>query len=103
LLDDCLQGPHGAPDIDFALHARAMGALSENVDSVAGLEQAMQRARAADRSYLICIRTDPARTTEDGGCWWEVAVPEVSGSAGVRAARQRYDEARKSQLSGSRQ
>jgi 3D-(3,5/4)-trihydroxycyclohexane-1,2-dione acylhydrolase (decyclizing) len=102
LLDDCLQGPHGAPEIDFALHARSMGALSENVDSVAGLEQALQRARAADRSYLICIRTDPAKTTEDGGCWWEVAVPEVSESAAVRAARQRYDEAKQSQLSGSK-
>jgi 3D-(3,5/4)-trihydroxycyclohexane-1,2-dione acylhydrolase (decyclizing) len=103
LLDDCLQGPHGAPDIDFALHARSMGALSENVDSVAGLEEALQRARAADRSYLICIRTDPAKTTEDGGCWWEVAVPEVSESASVRAARERYDEAKLSQLSGSKE
>jgi 3D-(3,5/4)-trihydroxycyclohexane-1,2-dione acylhydrolase (decyclizing) len=103
LLEDCRQGPHGAPEIDFALHARALGALSENVDSVAALEQALRRARAADRSYLICIRTDPARTTEDGGCWWEVAVPEVSGSATVRAARQRYDEAKQSQLSGSTQ
>jgi 3D-(3,5/4)-trihydroxycyclohexane-1,2-dione acylhydrolase (decyclizing) len=103
LLDDCLQGPHGAPEIDFALHARSMGALSENVDGLAGLEQAMQRARAADRSYLICIRTDPAKTTEDGGCWWEVAVPEVSESPAVRAARQRYDEAKQSQLSGSKE
>lgn len=101
LLDDCLQGPHGAPEIDFALHARSMGALAENVDSVAALEQAMRRARAADRSYLICIRTDPAKSTADGGCWWEVAVPEVSESPAVRAARQRYDEAKQSQLSGS--
>jgi 3D-(3,5/4)-trihydroxycyclohexane-1,2-dione acylhydrolase (decyclizing) len=102
LLDDCLQGPHGAPDIDFAMHARSLGALAENVDNIDGLEQALARARGADRSYLICIRTDPAKTTEDGGCWWEVAVPEVSESAKVRVARERYEEAKHTQLSGSK-
>jgi 3D-(3,5/4)-trihydroxycyclohexane-1,2-dione acylhydrolase (decyclizing) len=92
LLDDCLQGPHGAPAIDFAMHARAQGALAENVDGVNALEQALARARAADRSYLICIQTDPARTTAEGGCWWEVAVPAVSENDNVRAARARYEQ-----------
>jgi 3D-(3,5/4)-trihydroxycyclohexane-1,2-dione acylhydrolase (decyclizing) len=92
LLEDCLQGPHGAPAIDFAMHARAQGALAENVDGIGALEQALVRARDADRSYLICIQTDPARTTAEGGCWWEVAVPAVSENENVRAARARYEQ-----------
>jgi len=87
MLDD------SAPPVDFALHARSLGAAAENVTSVAELEAALGRARAAAGTYVVCIRTDPVRTTEDGGCWWEVAVPEVSDRAQVRDARAAYEEA----------
>ncbi|CAD6512317.1 3D-(3,5/4)-trihydroxycyclohexane-1,2-dione hydrolase [Paraburkholderia kirstenboschensis] len=91
LLEDSMQGPLGAPHIDFAAHARALGARAEHVANVAELEAALQRARSADRTYVISIDTDPARTTSDGGWWWEVAVPEVSPRASVRDARANYD------------
>ena len=97
MLADCLQEGEGAPHIDFALHAKSLGALSEHVDGIAGLEQALVRARAASRTYLICIDTDDTRTTEEGGCWWEVAVPEVSTQPGVQAARARYELDRQGQ------
>ena len=38
MLADCLQEGEGAPQIDFALHAKSLGALSEHVDGIAGLE-----------------------------------------------------------------
>jgi 3D-(3,5/4)-trihydroxycyclohexane-1,2-dione acylhydrolase (decyclizing) len=94
LLDDCVQGPLGAPPIDFAAHARALGAHAEHVADLGALDAALRRARASDRTYLISIDTDPARTTADGGWWWEVAVPEVSTRAEVREARVRYDAQR---------
>jgi 3D-(3,5/4)-trihydroxycyclohexane-1,2-dione acylhydrolase (decyclizing) len=97
LLADCAQGPLGAPAIDFALHARSLGALGVNVKTIPELEAALVRARAADRTTVICIETDPHRTTEEGGCWWEVAVPEASPSENVRSARAAYQEARKAQ------
>ena len=97
LFADCMQGPLGAPAIDFAAHARSLGALAENVATIADLEAALGRARAADRSYLVCIETDPARTTDEGGWWWEVAVPEVSTRPEVRAARERYEHERAAQ------
>lgn len=87
----------GPPRIDFALHAQALGALSENVATIAQLELALQRARAAERTYVICIKTDPQRTTGAGGCWWEVALPEVSQRAEVRKARSDYEQAKKAQ------
>ncbi|TMH02699.1 MAG: 3D-(3,5/4)-trihydroxycyclohexane-1,2-dione acylhydrolase (decyclizing) [Betaproteobacteria bacterium] len=96
LFDDCVQGPDGAPRIDFAAHAASLGALAENVKTIPQLEAAMSRARAADRTYLICIETDPDRTTAEGGCWWEVAVPEVSDRVEVRKARHAYEQDKQS-------
>jgi 3D-(3,5/4)-trihydroxycyclohexane-1,2-dione acylhydrolase (decyclizing) len=98
--DDCVQGPNGAPAIDFAAHARALGAEAEHVHSIVELKQALDRARRAKRTYLIAIDTDHRRTTTEGGCWWEVAVPEVSTRESVRQARRDYDIAKQHQLSG---
>jgi len=90
MLEDCLQFGEGAPNIDFAANAASLGALSEKVANIAELEAALQRARAANRTYLICIDTDGTRTTKEGGWWWEVAVPEESPSESVRQARAVY-------------
>ncbi|GGE76670.1 3D-(3,5/4)-trihydroxycyclohexane-1,2-dione acylhydrolase (decyclizing) [Stappia taiwanensis] len=79
--------------IDFAAHAASMNAIAEKVDDIAGLEAALQRARASDRSHVIVIDTDPRISTDAGGHWWDVAVPEVSGRTEVRAARQSYEQA----------
>jgi 3D-(3,5/4)-trihydroxycyclohexane-1,2-dione acylhydrolase (decyclizing) len=97
MLDDCAQGIAGAPAIDFAAHARALGAEAEHVRSIAELEQALGRARGAKHTYLIAINTDHRRTTEEGGCWWEVAVPEVSERDAVRQARRDYEIAKQRQ------
>ena len=94
LWDDCVHGPDGVPSIDFAAHARALGADAEHVGSIAQFEAALARARAAKRTYLIAIDTDHRRTTEAGGCWWDVAIPEVSARAAVREARRDYEIAR---------
>lgn len=79
------------PDIDFAAHAASMGAASEKVSGIVELEAALIRAAASDRTYVIVIDTDPAISTEAGGHWWDVAVPEVSDRAEVRAARAEYE------------
>ena len=64
-------------DIDFAAHAASMGCASETVRTVAELEAAIERARQADRTYVIALKTHPNSWTE-GGAFWEVSVPEVS-------------------------
>ncbi|MGA7815328.1 3D-(3,5/4)-trihydroxycyclohexane-1,2-dione acylhydrolase (decyclizing) [Caballeronia sp.] len=91
MIEDCRQGSEGAPKIDFAMHARSLGASAEHVANIDELEIAMQRARASTRSYLISIDTDAAHPTEEGGWWWEVAVPEVSSREAVRSARADYE------------
>ena len=97
LLVDCVQGEAGAPAIDFAAHARSLGARAEHVGSIREFEAALGRARAAERTSVVVIDTDPLRATAAGGWWWEVGVPEVSESAKVRAARAEYEDAKKTQ------
>jgi 3D-(3,5/4)-trihydroxycyclohexane-1,2-dione acylhydrolase (decyclizing) len=97
LFADCAQGPGGPPRIDFAAHAKALGALAENATTLAQLDAALARARAANRTYVIAIETDPNRTTSEGGAWWDVAVPEVSERAEVRAAREQYESDKQQQ------
>lgn len=97
ILDDCIPEGGNASDIDFAAHARSMGAQAVHVDDIAALRDAMRAARAASRTQVIVIDTTAERTTADGGCWWEVAIPEVSGRAEVCEARARYEADRRQQ------
>ena len=97
LFQDCAQGAKGAPTLDFAMHGRALGALGENVKTIPELEAALSRARKADRTTVICIETDPTRTTTDGGAWWEVGVPEVSPSEKVQRARGAWEQGKRRQ------
>ncbi len=85
---------HAPSAIDFAAHAASMGAIATHVDDIGGLEAAMAEARSADRSSVIVIGTDPAASTQAGGHWWDVAVPEVSERAEIVSAREAYDAAR---------
>jgi 3D-(3,5/4)-trihydroxycyclohexane-1,2-dione acylhydrolase (decyclizing) len=98
LLQDCNTVEAGAPKTDFAGHARSLGASAEKVGNIAELEQALIRAKAAESTYVITLDTDPLSTTESGGSWWEVAVPEVSVREPVREARKRYEAAKKDQV-----
>ena len=97
LLQDCkvenLQG------VDFVQHATSMGALGEQVESTAQLEAAFNRAKAADRTYVICIKTQPSQWTP-GDAWWDVGVPEVSDREEVRQARSDHSEGQKHQRLG---
>jgi 3D-(3,5/4)-trihydroxycyclohexane-1,2-dione acylhydrolase (decyclizing) len=85
--------------VDFARHAESMGAIAETVDSINELEQAFERAKAATRSYVIVIQTDPVQWTP-GDAWWDVGVPEVSPREAVRQARAEHDAARRKQRHG---
>ena len=74
-------------DIDFEAHAASLGAISEKVGSIEGLEQALRRARQSERTHVIVVDTDPTISTKEGGAWWDVAIPEVSSRGEVDAAR----------------
>jgi len=83
-----------------ALAKVSSGPLTEKVPSIAGLENALQKAKTNDRTTVLVIDTDPLVSTDAGGHWWDVAVPEVSARPQVNAARKAYDEKRQMQTIG---
>jgi 3D-(3,5/4)-trihydroxycyclohexane-1,2-dione acylhydrolase (decyclizing) len=105
LLSDA-RGP-GAPDpaqgglrVDFAAHARALGATAHEVapggtvqDLSAAYLAAREAAVATRRPAVVVCHTHPATWTE-AGAWWEVGVPAaLSGRAAYeerKASQQRW-------------
>ncbi|SIQ63131.1 3D-(3,5/4)-trihydroxycyclohexane-1,2-dione acylhydrolase (decyclizing) [Bosea sp. TND4EK4] len=88
------------PEIDFVAHAGSLGAIALKAASIAELEAALAQAKANTRTTVVVIDTDPLVSTGAGGAWWDVAVPEVSERAEVRAARAQYDIKRQHQRVG---
>ena len=86
-----LLDPASPVRIDYAAHARAMGAEAVHAGSVGELEAALARRGEARGPFLVAIDTDPDPSTPHGGHWWDVAVPEVSERAEVREARAAYE------------
>jgi 3D-(3,5/4)-trihydroxycyclohexane-1,2-dione acylhydrolase (decyclizing) len=86
-------------EVDWVAHARALGCEAERVDGIDDLPAALLRARAAERTYVIAIRTAADAWTE-GGAFWQLGVPEVSERASVDEARAKQDEGRRSQRIG---
>jgi len=85
--------------VDFAQHAASMGAKAETVNTISELEQALDRAKAADRTYVVVIKTDPVTWTP-GDAWWDVGVPAVSEREAVRKAYAEQSEGKKKQRLG---
>jgi 3D-(3,5/4)-trihydroxycyclohexane-1,2-dione acylhydrolase (decyclizing) len=90
-----------SPAIDFKSHAESMGAYAEKVSSISDLEMALDRAKKNHRSTVVVIDTDPMASTDAGGSWWDVAIPEVSTRPTVQAAHKKYVKARKMQNVGN--
>jgi 3D-(3,5/4)-trihydroxycyclohexane-1,2-dione acylhydrolase (decyclizing) len=91
LLEDALHV--SLPDIDFRAHAESLGAIAVKVSSIAELERALAEARTHKRTSVVVIDTDPRASTQAGGAWWDVAVPETSARREVAAARKSYEAA----------
>jgi 3D-(3,5/4)-trihydroxycyclohexane-1,2-dione acylhydrolase (decyclizing) len=81
--------------VDYAANARSMGADAEKVATIAELKDALEKAKARERTSVIVIETDPAVGVPGYESWWDVAVAEVSEMESVREARVHYVEARK--------
>ncbi len=93
-----LTGPY--VPVDFRLHAEAMGALAISATSASELRAALVQADQADRVSVIVVPIDPELRTPGFEGWWEVPAAEVSGQAGVQAARDAYETARAQQRRG---
>ena len=90
-----------APRVDFAAHARSLGAEAQHVPNLSSLETALKNAVKARKTSVVVIDTDPRRGTAEGGTWWDVAVTAAPRSTSQQKARKAYELARRKQGLGA--
>ncbi len=87
--------------VDFAAHARSMGAIAGTVENAPELSEAFARARASQKTHVIVMKVDAYEGwTDQGHAWWEVGTPEVSENESVRVAHERQEAGRARQRKG---
>ena len=75
-----------------------MGARAQKAGSITELEEMTRAAIIRKGVDVIVIDTDPAISTQAGGAWWEVGVPEVSERAEVAAVYEAWRDGKDRQL-----
>ncbi|OME94932.1 MULTISPECIES: 3D-(3,5/4)-trihydroxycyclohexane-1,2-dione acylhydrolase (decyclizing) [Paenibacillus] len=73
--------------IDFAAHARALGAKAYKANTPEALHEALLLALKENVTTLIEIPVVPGTNTDGYESWWRVEVPEVSASSKVAEAQ----------------
>ncbi|MFC5404101.1 3D-(3,5/4)-trihydroxycyclohexane-1,2-dione acylhydrolase (decyclizing) [Cohnella soli] len=74
--------------IDFAAHARSLGAKAYKATNAEELKAAIESARNESVTTLIEIAVLPGTNTDGYESWWHVGVPAVSVSGKVTAAHE---------------
>jgi 3D-(3,5/4)-trihydroxycyclohexane-1,2-dione acylhydrolase (decyclizing) len=74
--------------IDFAAHARSLGAKAYKARTAEELREALLKAKEETVTTLIEISVVPGTNTDGYESWWNVGVPEVSVSGNVLAAHE---------------
>jgi 3D-(3,5/4)-trihydroxycyclohexane-1,2-dione acylhydrolase (decyclizing) len=82
----------GPLPIDFAGHARSLGAAAYKATNAEELQQALKAAKEETRTTLIEIPVLAGTNTDGYESWWNVGVPAVSQSPKVTDAHQAMNE-----------
>jgi len=81
--------------VDFAANAASLGAWTTRARTGEELRAAFATAKAQPRTTVVVIETSYEDRVPGYESWWDVAVAEVSTSDAVKAARAKYEAARK--------
>ncbi len=76
--------------VDLAANAASLGADVRSVTTIEELEGALTEAKAAPRTTVVQIETDPLVGAPDSEAWWDVPVAEVAAVESTREARAAY-------------
>jgi 3D-(3,5/4)-trihydroxycyclohexane-1,2-dione acylhydrolase (decyclizing) len=83
--------------VDLAANAASLGADAIAVRTIEELAEALDKARAASRTTVVHIETDPMVPAPDSPAWWDVPVAEVAAIDTTRQARADYDKHKQQQ------
>jgi 3D-(3,5/4)-trihydroxycyclohexane-1,2-dione acylhydrolase (decyclizing) len=83
--------------VDLAANAASLGAEVRRTQTIEEFRQALVKARAADRTTVVHIETDPTVGAPSSDAWWDVPVAEVGTLGSTRDARATYEKAKERQ------
>jgi 3D-(3,5/4)-trihydroxycyclohexane-1,2-dione acylhydrolase (decyclizing) len=83
--------------VDFAANARSLGAHVIECSALDDLRAGLAEARDVVGPVVLSIEVDPTARVGGYGSWWDVPVAEVSEAEAVKAAREAYEQARRSE------
>jgi 3D-(3,5/4)-trihydroxycyclohexane-1,2-dione acylhydrolase (decyclizing) len=81
--------------VDFASNAASLGAWSVRARTAEEFKAALLSARKQPQTSVVVVETSYDDRVPGYESWWDVPIAEVSESEPVKAARKKYDEARK--------
>jgi 3D-(3,5/4)-trihydroxycyclohexane-1,2-dione acylhydrolase (decyclizing) len=83
--------------VDLAANAASLGADVLRARTIAEFRAALGQARAADRTTVVYVETDPLAPAPSSEAWWDVPVAEVSALDSTQKARAAYEAAKRRQ------
>jgi 3D-(3,5/4)-trihydroxycyclohexane-1,2-dione acylhydrolase (decyclizing) len=81
--------------VDFAANAASLGAWAMHAKTRDELAAALAEGRRQPRTSVVVIETAYDERVPGYESWWDVAISEVAEREPVKAARKKYEEARK--------
>ncbi|HET6930261.1 MAG TPA: 3D-(3,5/4)-trihydroxycyclohexane-1,2-dione acylhydrolase (decyclizing) [Candidatus Acidoferrum sp.] len=81
--------------VDFAANSASLGAWTVRAKTHDEFRSALAAARKQDRTSVVVVETAYDDRVPGYESWWDVPIAEVSERDSVRAARKKYEEARK--------
>jgi 3D-(3,5/4)-trihydroxycyclohexane-1,2-dione acylhydrolase (decyclizing) len=85
--------------VDLAANAASLGADVLRTKTVTEFRAALEQARAAERTTVVYIETDPLAPVPSSEGWWDVPVSEVAALDSTQKARADYAAAKRAQRS----
>ena len=83
--------------VDLATNAESLGATVIRVTGIEEFRKALDEARAAKRTTVVHIETDPLAPVPSSESWWDVPVSDVSQLDSTQQAYQVYQERKATQ------
>ena len=83
--------------VDLAANAASLGADVLLAQDGPGLDAALRKAKAGDRTTVVHVETDPLIDAPPSDSWWDVPVSEVSTLESTQTARAVYERWKTSQ------
>jgi 3D-(3,5/4)-trihydroxycyclohexane-1,2-dione acylhydrolase (decyclizing) len=83
--------------VDLAANAESLGADVLRAHTIGEFRVALAKAKAAPRTTVVYVETDPLAPVPSSESWWDVPVSETAALDSTRTARHAYEQAKRGQ------